>query len=370
MRDFGLQASLTPEEERLDDAAFLRAADASGALLAAASAGGQIRAVATAVADGAVDRLRGARPRALVWVVGRNAQARQAADLVAALAAEQRRIPGVPVVPVDQLPGWVGALDVICVSGSDAGDPAVAEAIALARHRGCEIVCDLPAEGPVAEAAGSAACWLPALSFVSPVHAMLRHTAAGLAVLSALGLPEVDLAHLADSTDATLEALRPDLATAVNPAKLLARDIAAAAQPIVVYEDAVAGALARRLAQAFTEAGSPLGAAPLADALRFGPQLTARAAARGAPAADDIFHDDFIDGPRPSTGPSYFGLVAAAPPGRVHRLAAPLGNVNWIALTGATADDETSPQFADLLVGAVAGCAGGEMAAAYGLVAG
>lgn len=357
------------EEERLEDAAFLRAHDASGTLLAAASGGGQIRAVATAVADGALDRLRGTRPRALVWVVGRNGQARQAADLVVALAAQQHRVPGLPMVVADQVPGWVGALDVICVSGSDAGDPALAEAIALARHRGCEIVCDLPAEGPVAEAAGSAAAWLPALSFVPPVHAMLRHTATGLAVLAALGLPEIDLDGLADATDAVLESLGPELAVAVNPAKLLARDVIAAPQPVVVYEDAVAGAQARRLAQAFTEAGHPLGAVPLADALRLAPELAARAAARGGGAVDDIFHDEFIDGPREAAGPTYLGLVSAAPARRVHSLAAPLGNVNWIALTGAT-DDETSPQFADLLVRAVTGCAGGEMAAAYGLVAG
>lgn len=355
---------MSQQVERLDEPDYLRYNDASGAILAAAAAGGQIRAVATAVAGGALAPLAQLRPRAVVWIVGRHGQARSAAECVHALIAQQKRVPGFAMVIESSVPAWVGALDVVIVSGSDAGDPMLAEAIYAARRRGAAVVCDMPYEGPVKEAADHTTLWLPPLSVLDPIHGMLRHMAAGLAVFSALGIPDIDLGRIADYTDKVLETLAPDLSVAVNPAKLLARDLIEADHAIVVYEDDVAGAVAHRWAQAFAAAGRTIAATPLADALRFAPHIARR------DTSDDIFHDEFSDGPRAPAGPEFLGLVCAAPPGRVRALAAPLGSVNWIELTESEAESVEQPLFEYLLDTTVATCAGGELAAAYALVAG
>lgn len=355
MRDVDLAASPTVQVERLDEPSYLHDNDKSGAIVAAASGGAQVRAVATAIASGALEPLSQHRPRALVWIVGRHGQARSAAHVVRALLAQQQQVPGLPVVIGSTLPGWVGALDVVLVSGSDAGDPAHVAALAAAQRRGATVVCDLPYEGPVKDAGTGDVCWLPSLSFLDPIHGMLRHSAAGLGVCGALGVSGISLDRIADHTDAVLESLGPDLAVAVNPAKLLASDLHAASNAIIVYEDEVAGAVAHRLTQAFAATGVAIAAVPLADALRFAPR----------PGAHDIFHDEFLDGP---SSHQFFGLVCAAPPGRVRALAAPLGSVSWIEFTESNTESVEWPQFETLVDDTVAKCAGGELAAAYALV--
>ena len=364
-------------EDLLDDADALRAADTSGAVLGAATGGGQIRAVATAVRAGALDGVRGARPRAVVWVVGRSSQAAEAARIVTAVLASHRQFPGFPIVVERRLPAWVGALDVVLVSGADAGDPVQAEAIESGRRRGADVLCDLPKEGPAAQVGEAGVSWIEPLAFVAPERAILRHLAVGFALFSALGVSGIDIEAAADIVDERLSANGPELAVPVNPAKLLAREVAAAHAPQIVFEDEVAGAVAGRVAQAFTEAGQPMTISPLADALRIDPILAAKdSVADGG--ADDIFHDEFIDGPR--TGglhPTYFGLALAARTERVAHLAARLGSVSWIEMSDADTGgahrepepDGQEPGFDELVIEAMALSACCELAAAYALVA-
>lgn len=365
-------------EDLLDDPELIRNADTSGAVLGAATGGGQIRAVATAVRAGALESLRELRPRAIVWVVGRSSQAAAAARIVTSVLAYDSSITGFPVVISHRLPNWVGALDVVIVSGADAGDPVQAEAIESGRRRGADVVCDLPKEGPAAEVGESGVSWVEPLAFVAPDRALLRHLAVGFAVFDALGVPGIDIDSAADVVDERLAANGPELAVPVNPAKLLARDLTAATSPQVVYEDAAAGAVSQRLAQSFTESGQPVTTAPLSDALRMDPVLAAKDAGT-SDAHDDIFHDEFIDGPK--TGgirPTYFGLALAANGEAVARLAAGLGNVSWIDLRDADETDDVhdgdpdsgrAPSFAELVVETLALCACYELAAAYALVA-
>jgi len=385
--------------EILDDPEALRARDTSGALLGAASGGAQIRAVATAVESGALRSLEGFRPRALSWVAGRSSQSAAAAGLVSALLERYEDGPGIPFSVSHELPAWVGALDVVVVSGADAGDPVAARAVASARARGAAVVVDVPREGPVAEAGGEgeAVCWFPPLPFVAPDRAFVRHAAAGLAVFGALGWAVPPLAVLADRVDEAIASNGPDLAVAVNPAKLAAREIAAAGFPLLVHEDAVSGALARRMVAAFAEAGTQLTEMPLADALRVAPLLRARAArAADAETPDDIFHDEFIDGPRKASGapslvPTFLGLAVAAPRERVEQLAAALESVSWVDFGDTPGDDGSgenpsggtpesqaregyslggsglgsSLDFGELLEGALVTAACAEIAAAY-----
>ena len=364
-------------EDLLDDADAIRAADTSGAVLGAATGGGQIRAVATAVRSGALDGLRGARPRAVVWVVGRSSQAAAAARIVTSVLASHQQFPGFPVVIEHRIPTWVGALDVVVVSGADAGDPVQAEAIEVARKRGADVLCDLPKEGPAAHVGESGVSWIEPLAFVAPERAILRHLAVGFALFSALGVSGIDIEAAADVVDERLSANGPELAVPVNPAKLLAREVAESSAPQIVFEDEVAGAVAGRVAQAFTESGRPTTTSPLADALRMNPVLAAKDSGP-AGAADDIFHDEFIDGPKHSgLRPTYFGLALSVSAERVAHLAAGLGVVSWIDMREAGQEsvdrDPSAPaqelSFDELVVESMALSACCELAAAYALVA-
>ena len=73
-----------------------------------------------------------------------------------------------------RLPAWVGAVDVVVVSGAEAGDPVQAEAIEGGRRRGADVLCDLPREGPAAQVGESGVSWIEPLAFVAPERALLR----------------------------------------------------------------------------------------------------------------------------------------------------------------------------------------------------
>ena len=349
----------------LDDAEALRGADATGALLHASMGGAQVRAVATAVEAGALHELDGVRPRALVWVGGRSSRARQAADVVTALteAVSGSTVP--PIVVAHTLPTWVGALDVVLVSGDDAGDPGLAAAIDTAAGRGATVVVDVPREGPVAESGRGQALWLEPLSYLPPHRGVLRHVAAGMAVLTALGVQGLDVTAAADAIDAELESLGPDLSTPVNPAKLLATTVAGTDRLLWIHADAVSEAVCARAVAAFCDAGRITASTSVADAVRAQAER-----AQGRPPVDplaSLFHDDELDGPRDDVPVRHLGMVLGADEELVRLAAGPLADVEWITDRGQdTVGDAPAP-----LSGKVAAfMARTELSAAYFVVGG
>src|SRR5690606_35024017 len=134
----GLRGHRTVDEALLDDPDRLREADASGMLLALASAGAQVREAAALAAEANLTALADeGRPRAVV-VAGAGTAARTG-DLLETVAGP--RCP-VPVVGHRSpgVPGWVGAADaVIAVSASGRSPEALAAAEAGAR-RGARLV--------------------------------------------------------------------------------------------------------------------------------------------------------------------------------------------------------------------------------------
>lgn len=326
----------------LDDAEALRGADATGALLHASMGGAQARAVATAVDAGVLAELDGVRPRAMVWVGGRSTRARQAAELVAAMA-EAVGGPAVPPLQVAHaLPTWVGALDVVLVSGDDAGDPDLASAIDTATGRGAAVVVDVPREGPVAESGRGRALWLEPLPYLPPHRGFLRHVAAGMAVLTALGVQGLDVTAAADAIDAELESLGPDLATPVNPAKLLASSVAGVDPLIWVHADAVSGAVCDRAVAAFCDVGRVTGSTSVTDAVRAQAERAQRQPPRDPMA--DLFHDDELDGPRQDLPVRHLGMVLDADEELVRLAAGPLADVEWITDRGRdTVGDTPAP---------------------------
>lgn len=293
----------------LDDSAGLIAADLGGHLRAAALAGAQARAVATAVDEGALADLDGLAPRAVVVVCGAGPAA-AAAGFVEALTAGRF---DVPLVRSTELPPWVGALDVVVVCGFDAGDLVLARAIATAARRGATVVVAVPMEGPVAEAAAGRTVDLSPRLRVPERFGFVGVAAALLAVLGRLAgtdrgdEPGTGFLHtLAETLDDEAVRGAPDRDVESNPAKRLAARTAG--RRVALTADTAAGlAVAEHAAsRALTLGGQVVAAVGFADVELATPELASTPAGgaletRSGAAVDPLFHDPFLDGPAAQT---------------------------------------------------------------------
>ncbi|WP_156685690.1 TobH protein [Mycobacterium sp. Marseille-P9652] len=277
----------------LEDTEGLLGADRDGLLRAASSAGAQVRAIAAAVDEGALDALRtGDRPRSIIWVAGRGAAESAGAMLSATLGAAAAE----PVALLSEAPPWVGPLDVLVVAGDDPGDPALVSAASMGVRRGARVVVVAPFEGPLRDStAGRVAVLAPRL-WVPDELGLCRYLAAGLATLQTVDpRPNAgqDLASLADELDA--EALRNSAGRELftNPAKTLAARMAGR-RVALAGDSAATLALARHGSSTLLRiAHESVAATGLADA------VVALRGMAGAPAVDALFHDEEIDGPLP-----------------------------------------------------------------------
>jgi hypothetical protein len=291
----------------LDDVDGLLAADRNGLLRAASMAGAQVRATAAALDEGVLDSLRSDQPpRTVVWVAGRGTAERAGSILAAALGGSV----AAPIVIASDAPPWIGALDVLVLAGDDPGDPTLVSAAATAVRRGARVVVVAPTEGPLRDAtAGRAVVLAPRLS-VPEDFGLAHYLGTGLATLSVVDPAfRVDLAALADELDA--EALRNSAGRELftNPAKNLA-DRMSGREVVLAGDTAATLALARHGAAVLLRvAHRAVAAVGLADA------LVALHDGMGAePGADyeaSLFHDEQIDGPRP-TRPRTFVLATDA----------------------------------------------------------
>ncbi|MCV7227146.1 TobH protein [Mycolicibacterium komossense] len=279
----------------LDDTEGLIAADREGLLRAASMAGAQVRATATAVAEGALESLRSdQRPRSVIWVSGRGAAASAGAMLTAVLGGSAAE----PIVVAAETPPWIGPLDVLVIAGDDPADPALVAAAATGVRRGSSVVIAAPHEGPLRDVtAGRAAVLAPRL-WVPDDFGLCRYLAAGLATMQALdsrSAAAVDLMSLADQLDA--EALRNSAGREVftNAAKALA-DRMTGRSVVLTGDSAATLALARHGAAVLLRiAHKAVGAAGLADAL-----VALRSDNSGdVDSVQALFHDEELDGPLP-----------------------------------------------------------------------
>lgn len=277
----------------LEDADGLLAADRDGLLRAASSAGAQVRTIAAAVDEGALETLRTEdRARSVIWLAGRGTAETAGAMLAATLGGAA----SAPITVVSEAPPWVGPLDVLVVATDDPGDPAIVGAAATAVRRGARVVVVAPYEGPLRDStAGRAAVLAPRLP-VPDEFGLCRYLAAGLATLHAVDPRlSIDLAALADELDA--EALRNSAARDLftNPAKTIAARLSDH-QVALAGDGAGTLALARHGSSTMLRiAHHVVAATGLADAvvaLRSG-------LGQAASSVDALFHDDEIDGPLP-----------------------------------------------------------------------
>ncbi len=278
----------------LEDADRLLAADSDGLLRAASSAGAQVRAIAAATDEGALDSLRADdRARSVIWVAGRGTAETAGAMLAATLGG----VASEPIAVTGEAPPWVGPLDVLVVAGDDPGDPALVTAAATGVRRGARVVVAAPYEGPLRDSTAGRVAVLEPRVWVPDELGLCRYLAAGLAVLNTVD-PRPggqDLGVLADELDA--EALRNSAGRELftNPAKTIAARVAG--RRVALAGDCAATlALARHGSSVLLRlAHEVVAATGLADAV-----LALRAAADTSDGSvNDLFHDEEIDGPRP-----------------------------------------------------------------------
>jgi hypothetical protein len=327
----------------LDDAASLEAADTPGVLRSAATAGAQVRATAAAVAEDALARLVDLRPRSVVVVTGAGRAYRAAALLVAALAGQS----GLPIAVAATTPPWAGPLDVVVVTGDDAGDPRLADAVDRAVRRGAEVVVATPDEGPVRAAAAGRAMLLPPRVPVLDQNTLLRHLSVGMAVLAMVDpahsghiLP--DLHRLADALDAEAIVDHPRNEVFHNPAKALAARMQR--HRVVFTGDTAATAeLAAHAAEVLLRvAGSVSAALPLSEVVAAAPEFGA-SSATGEADYDPLFHDEELDGPAPRDPIRVFALTTDPDHRAAQRRVAVLPDADLVTASAGLDDSARQP---------------------------
>jgi glucose/mannose-6-phosphate isomerase len=237
---------------RLDDAELIEAGDPGGMLRQVASSAAQVRTALRACAETDLSELSpDIRPRAIVVAgSGGAGGAVFAGDVLAAICGS-----GAPVQVVGaagyQLPGWVGATDLV-IAVSRSGH--TAEALALAgeaARRGCHLVGVGAPGSPLQELAARARGTFIPVTTVGPARAMAWALTVPLLVIAArLGVARIDDADY-EAAAAVMEDVshqcRPSSESFVNPAKSLALDLIGRL-PVIWGGSELAAAAARRFA--------------------------------------------------------------------------------------------------------------------------
>jgi glucose/mannose-6-phosphate isomerase len=235
--------------ELLDDPARIEAADPGDMLRQVASSAAQVREALQATSDTDFGEVIGAdRPRAIV-VSGMGGSG-IAGDVLGAVCG-----PGCPVqvfaVHGYQLPGWVGAADlVIAVSCSGSTEETLAAAQDAVR-RGSRLICVGGTDSPLASLAEQArAPFVPVRSAGMPRSTLWGLSIPLIGVAARLGLCDAG-PDVHEATARTLENLsqrcRPDSDSFLNPAKGLALDLAGTL-PMIWGTSPLTGAAAYRMA--------------------------------------------------------------------------------------------------------------------------
>lgn len=233
---------------RLDDPELVEAGDPGGLLRQIASSAAQVRMSVRASEEAG---LALSRPRAIV--VAATGASASAGEVLAALCGVQSPIQ-VAVVRGHQLPGWVGATDlVVGVSASGSGQETLA-LVGEAVRRGCDFLGVGPARSPLADLAATGRGLFVPLPEGSGRTQLWALTVPLLMVASQLGILRLPPDSY-EATAATLEQIshqcRPASESFVNPAKSLALDLAGTL-PLVWGGSDLASVAARRFASLLT----------------------------------------------------------------------------------------------------------------------
>ena len=311
------------DEARMDSEEAVAALDSRQTLRGLATAGAQVREGVALATEGGIDRVAGGeRPRSvLVASLGGSAVVCDVLDLLAE--------PGSPV-PVSTrrnlpLPGWVGPLDLVIavsLSGRAAGPLALA---AEAARRGAALLTVGATDSPLADVCARARgvhidIGRERASSRTALWSLLAPVLLGAGRLGLVHVDERVLYETADRLDEVAEACRPSSESFVNPAKVLAGDLADGV-PVILGDGPLAGVAALRAASMLartarvpaTTGELPDDAAQVVSCLD-GPFTTAFSGVAGLGGANaagasggagggrgqgeaDIFADPYLDGP-------------------------------------------------------------------------
>ncbi|MDU0312675.1 SIS domain-containing protein [Phycicoccus sp. M110.8] len=234
----------------MDSEEAVAALDSRQTLRGLATAGAQVREAVALATEGGIDRVAGGeRPRSvLVASLGGSAVVCDVLDLLAE--------PGSPV-PVSTrrnvpLPGWVGPLDLVIavsLSGRAAGPLALA---AEAARRGAALLTVGAAESPLADVCARARgvhidIGRERASSRTALWSLLAPVLLGAGRLGLVHVDERVLYDTADRLDEVAEACRPSSESFVNPAKVLATDLADGV-PVILGDGPLTGVAALRAA--------------------------------------------------------------------------------------------------------------------------
>ncbi|MEV0382247.1 SIS domain-containing protein [Nonomuraea sp. NPDC050643] len=250
---------MTWEPERLDDQRHLSEGDPGGMLPAVAASAAHVRTGYRTAVEARVDRLADqGRPRAIV-VAGMGGSG-LAGDILAAVAGNGAPLPIVTLRSY-QLPGWVGATDlVIVVSGSGDTEETLSVATQAVR-RGCTLLgVGAPGSPLEAIATQASAIYVPV-----PVSGASRANLWLLTVPLIVAAAELRLlpadAELFERVAKSLEDMahrcRPSSESFINPGKSLAMDLAETVPMIWGSSPAAAVAAYRLAGQLHTNAKYP-----------------------------------------------------------------------------------------------------------------
>ncbi|HEY2264058.1 MAG TPA: SIS domain-containing protein [Streptosporangiaceae bacterium] len=237
---------------RLDDPEIVEAGDPGGMLRQVASSAAQVRTALRACAETDLSGLSPeVRPRAIV-VAGSGGAGGSAfaADALAAICG-----PGTPVQVTSvsgwQLPGWIGAADLV-IAVSRSGHTAETLALAAeAARRGCHLVAVAAPGSPLEELTAQARGAFVPVTTVGPARAMPWSLTIPLLVCATrLGVARIDdaayEAAAVDMEDISFRC-RPSSESFVNPAKSLALDLVGRL-PVIWGGSPISAAAGRRFA--------------------------------------------------------------------------------------------------------------------------
>jgi len=237
---------------RLDDPEIVEAGDPGGMLRQVASSAAQVRTALRACAEADLSALStNIRPRAIVVVgsggAGGASFARDALDAICGSGSPVQ----VTGVSGYQLPGWVGAADLVFAI-SRSGH--TAETLALAAEavrRGCDIVGVGAPESPLQELTARARGTFIPVTAVGPARAMpWALTVPLLVAADRLGVARIDdesYETAASAMEDISHQCRPSSESFVNPAKVLALDLVGRL-PVIWGGSPLSAAAARRFA--------------------------------------------------------------------------------------------------------------------------
>jgi len=243
----GVDAGLAAD--RLDDPELIEAADPGGMLRQVASSAAQIRSTLTACAECGLQAAIGPdRPRAIV-VAGMGGSG-IAGDVLAAVCG-----PGSPVQIVTvhgyQLPGWVGANDLVIAVSCSGSTEETLSAASEAVRRGCRLACVGGANSPLADVAVQArAPFVPVMSAGMPRSTLWGLSVPLIVIAGQFGLAGAGEA-VYEAAAAALERVsyqcRPVSESFINPGKALALELFGHL-PVIWGSSPLAGVAAKRFA--------------------------------------------------------------------------------------------------------------------------